>query len=353
MANARRSADCAAFGIEPPGPTRLVPLVPTSRVRAGDRPGLACKEKPCFHPRRPSPSPAQVAGSGPTRESGMPGAHRWRAAGGVSRARLRPNASDSTPRLLAHRAARGLLSSQGRRRDDEGAPHHRTPHQRAHSGPRGALGRAQRRAGRHRARRGRAASGRRGRPRPRRGRTDGQAASRQAHGLRQVQVRASHEGSRGPQEPGQHGHQGDQAPPQDRPPRLRHQEGPRGAVPQGRGQGQGDDHVPRAGAVPTGAGLPAVAAPRRGRHRTRLRRVRSQAGRAQHDHGPRADEEEVRGQGRGASGEGDRCPQRRGGRHLDRRRRDRIPAGVGRHGHQPGDGTGQPSPCRGSGEPGR
>ncbi|MEI2731416.1 MAG: translation initiation factor IF-3 [Dermatophilaceae bacterium] len=39
----------------------------------------------------------------------MPGAHRWRAAGGVSRARLRPNASDSTPRLLAHRAARGLL----------------------------------------------------------------------------------------------------------------------------------------------------------------------------------------------------------------------------------------------------
>ena len=56
------------------------------------------------------------------------------------------------------------------------------------------------------------------------------------------------------------GHQGDEAPAEDRHPRLRDQEGPRRALPQGRRQGQGHDHVPRPGAVPAGARLPAAAA---------------------------------------------------------------------------------------------
>ena len=38
---------------------------------------------------------------------------------------------------------------------------------------------------------------------------------------------------------------GDQVPAEDRAARLRHQEGPRRALPQGARQGQGDDHVPR------------------------------------------------------------------------------------------------------------
>ena len=47
---------------------------------------------------------------------------------------------------------------------------------------------------------------------------------------------------------------GDQAPPEDRHPRLRHQEGPRSASSR-RGQGQGDDHVPWPRAVPPELGF--------------------------------------------------------------------------------------------------
>ena len=142
---------------------------------------------------------------------------------------------------------------------------------------------------------------------------------------------AAIEGAGSPQEPGQHGHQGDQAPAEDRPARLRHQEGPRRAVPQGRRQGQGDDHVPRARAVPPGARLPAPAAAGRGHRRAGLRREQPQAGRPQHDHGARTDEEEGRGQGRG---EGRAPPSRRGcpagrrrGRQRSGRRRGACPAG--------------------------
>ena len=202
-----------------------------------------------------------------------------------------------------------------------GEAHQRATHQRPHPGSRGAVGRPERRAGRHRPRRGRAAPCRRGRPRPRRGGTDGEAAGRQAHGLRQVQVRSRHEGTRSTQEPGQHGHQGDQAPPEDRPARLRHQEGPRRAVPQGWRQGQGDDHVPRSGAVPPRARVPAAPAPRRGRPRARHRRVGPQAGRSQHGDGHRTDQEEGPGHGRAASQA--RRVRRRRPRHRAGRRRDR------------------------------
>ena len=46
-------------------------------------------------------------------------------------------------------------------------------------------------------------------------------------------------------EPGAHRHQGDAAAPQDRPARLRDQEGSRRALPQGRRQGQDHHDVPR------------------------------------------------------------------------------------------------------------
>ena len=48
--------------------------------------------------------------------------------------------------------------------------------------------------------------------------------------------------------------QGDQAQAEDPSPRLQHQEGPRRALPQPAREGQGDDHVPRAGDLPSGAG---------------------------------------------------------------------------------------------------
>ena len=148
----------------------------------------------------------------------------------------------------------------------EGDRHQRASYQRSHPGPGSAVGWPQRRAGRHCPRRGCPAPRRRSRPRPGRGGPHGQAAGRQAHGLRQIQVRSRHEGPRSAQEPGQHGHQGDQAPSQDRPARLRHQEGPRRPVPGRRRQGQGDDHVPRSRAVAPRAGLPPPSEAGRGRH---------------------------------------------------------------------------------------
>ncbi len=209
--------------------------------------------------------------------------------------------SSDQVRLLRATAAGSLFSLPRTTDLPKEHQHQRASHQRPHSGSRSAVGWPQRRTGRHRARRRRAASGRRGRPRPRRGGPDGQASGRQAHGLRQVQVRSGTEGARSPQEPGQHGHQGDQAPPEDRPARLRHQEGPRRALPQGRRQGQGDDHVPRPRAVASRAGFRLLQRLAAGRPRAGHRRVRAQAGRPQHDHGAGSDEEEVRGHGRAAS----------------------------------------------------
>ena len=82
--------------------------------------------------------------------------------------------------------------------------------------------------------------------------------------------------------------QGDQVPPQDRPARLRHEEGPRRAVPERAGQGQGHDHVPRArdGAHGARSQDPGPAG-RRPRGRIVVD-VLAQAGRPQHDHGDRA-----------------------------------------------------------------
>ena len=94
-------------------------------------------------------------------------------------------------------------------------------------------------------------------------------------------------------------------------------------------QGQDHDHVPRPRAVPPRArasgccsGSPTDVAG------ARLRRVRAQAGRPQHDHGARPAQEEGRGQGRGAQAAKARAatdaerraearPSRRGGRRRD------------------------------------
>ena len=125
-------------------------------------------------------------------------------------------------------------NSSGSGWDSRRSHQRRTPYQRAHPRSRGQAGRPRRRAGRDRCDRRRAPAGPGSRPRPGRGRADGAAAGLQAHGLRQVQVRVRAEGQGIAQEPGADGHQGDQAPAEDRPARLRHQEGPRRAVPQGR-----------------------------------------------------------------------------------------------------------------------
>ena len=66
------------------------------------------------------------------------------------------------------------------------------------------------------------------------------------HGLREVQVRSRRPSEGSPQEAVAERPQGDQVPPQDRP-RLRHEEGSRRAVPQGRQQGQGHDPGSRDG----------------------------------------------------------------------------------------------------------
>ena len=220
------------------------------------------------------PSPGSRSGGGPVatcKRSSLPPASTSRlpgqglldrmpfAAHVSSRVTRRRPSGMLTLGLLVH--TRGALFSLWSQQDGQhpvwspisrnlGAPHQRASHQRAHPGPGSALGRPQRRAGRHRPRRGRAASGRRRRtstssrwpPWPSR-----PVAKLMDFG--KFKYEAAHEGPGSPQEPGQHRHQGDQAPPEDRPARLRHQEGPRRAVPQGRRQGQGDDHVPRPRAV--------------------------------------------------------------------------------------------------------
>ena len=84
-------------------------------------------------------------------------------------------------------------------------------------------------------------------PRPRRGRRPGRPARRQGHGLREVPVRAGAEGEARAEAPVTDPRQGDQAQAEDRHPRLRDQEGPRRPLPQPAREGQGHDHVPRAG----------------------------------------------------------------------------------------------------------
>ena len=90
------------------------------------------------------------------------------------------------------------------------------------------------------------------RPRPCRGGCRRPPARVPHHGLRQVAVRAGAEGQAGPAPPEHDHHQGDQVPAQDRPARLRDQEGSRRAVPAPPRQGQDHDHVPRPGAVAPG-----------------------------------------------------------------------------------------------------
>ena len=189
---------------------------------------------------------------------------------------------------------------------------HRTANQRSHSRLRGPTRRARRRAGRNRTHRGRPAPGPGVRARPGGGGPDGPPAGRQAHGLRQVQVRERPEGAREPPQPDQHRDQGNEAPAEDRQPRLRDQEGSRRALPQGRGQGQDHDHVPWPRAVAARARLQPAEEAGGGRRRVRLRRVLAQAGRPQHVDGARPAQEEGRGASRGCGRAG--SPDGRSGR---------------------------------------
>ena len=81
---------------------------------------------------------------------------------------------------------------------------------------------------------------------------------------------------------------------------------------------------------PPRAGLPAAAAAGRGRRGARLRRVRAQAGRPQHDHGARPAQEEGRGQGRAAQGRA-----RRGRDEAERASAPTTPAAAHGRASQP------------------
>ena len=142
---------------------------------------------------------------------------------------------------IVHRACPVLISSVEVMRGL-----HRSAHQRPDPLSPGAPGGGRRRADRGDRHPGGAPPGPRSGPRSRRGGSAGRPAGLPDHGLRQVQVRARRPPEGSPQEAVAERPQGDQVPAEDRPARLRHEEGPRRAVPQGRQQGQGHDHVPRA-----------------------------------------------------------------------------------------------------------
>ena len=166
-----------------------------------------------------------------------------------------------------------------------GARHH--PHQRAHPRARGPPHRRERPAGRdHEDERG-APVRREPRPGPGRGRPRRQAARLPRAGLLEVQVRADPEAEGRAQAPAADQHPRDQVPAEDRAARLRHQEGPRRALPQRPRQGQGHDHVPRARDGPPRARGDDPQPPRGGARRARRRRAAPPAGRAQHDHDAR------------------------------------------------------------------
>ena len=119
-------------------------------------------------------------------------------------------------------------------------------------------------------------------PRPRRGGAGRESARLPCHGLRQVPLRPGAEAEAGAQAP-EHDHdQGDQAPPEDRSPRLRHEEGPCRTLLAPARQGQGHDHVPRARDEPPRARQSAARTARRRCVRARRDRVRADPGRPQH-----------------------------------------------------------------------
>ena len=149
----------------------------------------------------------------------------------------------------------------------------RAPHQRPDPRPRGAAGRPQRRAGRHRPHRRRPAAGPGGRPRPRRGRPDGPPAGLQAHGLRQVQVRDAQKAREARKNQVHTVIKEMKLRPKIDPHDYETKKGHVVRFLKAGRQGQDHDHVPRTRAVPARAGLPAAAAAGRGRPGARLRRV--------------------------------------------------------------------------------
>ncbi len=236
--------------------------------------------------RRRSSRRAQVE-STPTLGPNMGQGHRSRRALASPRCQWPPRAS-----------RRGRFRFRATR---ERSGHQRTAHQRQDPRARGAPGRPRGRAGRNRQARGRAEACPGGGSRPRRGRARLAPARRQTDGLREVQVRGRGQGPRGAPQPVEHRRQGDPVPAQDRPARLRDEEGPRGPLPQGGRQGQGDDHVPRPRAVATRCRAQASPEARRGRRRPLGGRARARAGGAKHVARPRTAAQEGGGPGRGAS----------------------------------------------------
>ena len=196
------------------------------------------------HEQQPLPpaSTARGHGHGPVAGSGPP-ASRCRSPGCDARGgSCTPRDSRGVPAVPdwlgspAPRApgARGLSSSPGRCRDDNrGDSHQRAPHQRPDPRPRGAAGRSQRRAGRHRPHRGRAASW------PQESDLDLVEVAPMARppvcklmDYGKFKYESAMKAREARKNQAQHGHQGDEAPAEDRPARLRDQEGSRRAVPQ-------------------------------------------------------------------------------------------------------------------------
>ena len=215
------------------------------------------------------PASPQVSGSGPAdRAAGLVGPWSTRGSG------LRSVAPDDVETRRPHQ--------------------HRDAHQRPHPRSRGPPGRPERRAGRHRAHRGRPAAGAGGRARPRRGRCPGPPAGLQAHGLRQVQVRERAEGPGVPPQPAAHGDQGAEAPAEDR---HRTTTRPRSATSCASSRVATRSRSPSCSAVASspapswGSGC-CSGSPRT--WRAGYGRGDAEAGRSQHDHGDRANEEAAR-----------------------------------------------------------
>ena len=163
--------------------------------------------------------------------------------------------------------------------------------------------------------------------------------------LLEVQVRAGPEAEGRAQAPAADHDPRDQVPPEDRGRRLRHEEGPRRALPQAQGQGQGHDHVPRARGHAPRARADDPRPPGRGAGRPGHRRAAPQPRRAQHDDDARPVEgragravRQGRRTARGRRGPGRGHAVRRGRRALRRAGPRGRAAGGGHHG--------RPSPSR-------
>src|SRR5205085_1010967 len=128
--------------------------------------------------------------------------------------------------------------------------------------------------------------------------TNGEAARGPHHGLREVQVRASQDGSPGQEEAARHPPQGSEVPAGNRRARLHDQDTPRARVSAGRKQGQGDTHVPGQTNRPPGAGTSGSKSGGAGAGRRGKDRGRSEVRRKIHDHDSRTEVGREEGRGK-------------------------------------------------------